>query len=59
MRALLLLLFYILLGPIVLVAIVVYAILWIAFTPFRIGAGVLETLKNLVLLPVRLVERLA
>ena len=59
MRALLLLLFYILLGPIVLVAIVVYAILWIAFTPFRIGAGALETLKNLVLLPVRLVERLA
>ena len=59
MRALLLLLFYILLGPIVLVAILVYAILWIVFTPFRIGAGVLDALKNLVLLPVRLVERLA
>ena len=59
MRALLLLLFYILLGPIVLVAILIYAILWIVFAPFRIGAGVLEFLKSLVLLPVRVVERLA
>jgi hypothetical protein len=57
-RILLLLLLYVLLGPIVLLGVLVYVILWIVFTPFRIGTDILEFLKGVVLLPVRLVERL-
>jgi hypothetical protein len=57
-KVLLLIVFYILFGPIVLLAIPIYAILWIVLRPFRAGAGVLRFLKNLILLPFRIVARI-
>jgi hypothetical protein len=57
-KILLLIVFYILFGPIVLLAIPIYAILWIVLRPFRAGAGVLRFLKNLILLPFRIVARI-
>jgi hypothetical protein len=58
MKILLLVVFYILFGPIVLLAIPIYLILWILFRPFRAGASVLRFLKNLILLPFKIVARI-
>jgi hypothetical protein len=58
LKILLLVGFYILLGPIVLIAIPIYAILWIVLRPFRIGASILRFFKNLILLPVRIVTKI-
>jgi len=58
LKILLLVVFYILLGPIVLLAIPIYAILWIVLRPFRTGAAILRFLKNLILLPVRIVAKI-
>ncbi len=58
LKILLLVVFYILLGAIVLLAIPIYAILWIVLRPFRTGAAILRFLKNLILLPVRIVAKI-
>ncbi len=58
LKILLLVAFYILLGPIVLLAIPIYVILWIVLRPFRTGAAILRFFKNLILLPVRIVAKI-
>lgn len=58
LKILLLVAFYILLGPIVLLAIPIYAILWIVLRPFHTGAAILRFFKNLILLPVRIVMKI-
>jgi hypothetical protein len=57
-KVVLLIVFYILFGPIVLLAIPIYAILWVVLRPFRAGASVLRFLKNVILLPFRIVARI-
>jgi hypothetical protein len=42
----------------VLLAIPIYAILWVVLRPFHAGASVLRFLKNLSLLPFRIVARI-
>jgi hypothetical protein len=58
LKIVLLVVFYILFGPIVLLAIPIYAILWVVLRPFHAGASVLRFLKNLSLLPFRIVARI-
>jgi hypothetical protein len=58
LKVLLLVVFFILFGPIVLLAIPIYAILWVVLRPFRAGASVLRFLKNVILLPFRIVAKI-
>jgi hypothetical protein len=58
LKILLLVVFFILFGPIVLLAIPIYAILWVVLRPFRAGASVLRFLKNVILLPFRIVAKI-